>query len=211
MSVTICKRIFFIIAMLGGLCTEASDLHADRDEASLHAEIPYGQAAVSDRDMGERVFGEFVTGVGMRATYATSDWYAYEFHLGYERPVGRAFERKIGSDMLWRGLSWVRADFGVTARLGVEWIPVIHAAIGIQARMGKTWMRQDGWTGPRGIQVTPEPIGIVGVGLDYRWNERWITGVRVTAQHAVSLQDELYRSVTGFLSISYYWYPLQDV
>ncbi|HWN66749.1 MAG TPA: hypothetical protein VNM90_03865, partial [Haliangium sp.] len=123
--------------------------------------------------------------------------------------------------------TWMQADLGVTARLGVRLIPTLHAALGTQRRTWQGGLQLENPSpdcrGPREeeapnpepadpcaheqpAQATLELLGTLGVGLDYRLGDHWITGLNVTAQRAL-LAEASFHTIAVTFHISYYFYP----
>jgi hypothetical protein len=105
-----------------------------------------------------------------------------------------------------------RLTIGLSARLGVRWIPTITAFAGFQHR----WFFDK--RGLRGGQPVPPPavaaatgandlVFGVGVGLDFRLGARWIFGVSLQVVQAVSLDQTHATSVELPASGAYYSYP----
>jgi hypothetical protein len=55
-------------------------------------------------------------------------------------------------------------------------------------------------------QRTLELVGTIGTGLDYRFGDRWITGLAVTAQRSV-VAEVPFQTIAATFHISYYFYP----
>jgi hypothetical protein len=116
--------------------------HADKDEASLHAHVQFGRATMGDLYAPDRTDAAPFLGVGARATYAISNWYAFEGSLWLAElvePARHSIETRTGKERHW-DTTWVQANLGVTARLGVRFIPTLHAALGVQ---GRTWQGKE--------------------------------------------------------------------
>lgn len=163
-------------------------------------------------------------GMGARATYAISNWYAFEASLGY----GRLREKTLhtvdteAGDVTgsWHQF-WFQADLGITARLGVRVIPTLHAAIGLQRRTWQRGHRNHGFSPhcdpePGKVdepcwydvpeQVALELVGTLGAGLDYRLGDAWIAGLNVAAQRA-ALDVAHFHTFAVTFHLSYYFYP----
>lgn len=198
--------------------------HADKDEASLHAHVQFGRATMGEIDAPDETDTTPFAGVGARATYAISNWYAFEASLEYGqllRQTVYTVDIESGQvDRSWH-MAWTQAELGITARLGVRFIPTLHAALGLQHR---TWQggREIRSTSPGCRSKNPnvpvmcadelpdhatlDLLGTLGVGLDYRLGDRWVTGVAVTGQRAV-MAEAPFHTIAVTFHFSYYFYP----
>jgi len=150
-------------------------------------------------------------GLGARFTYATSDHFAYETRLslaqtGMARYAGVTYESDEGE--LERATRLARLTAGVTARLGVRFIPTLHLSAGAQARQLVSGRIVD-QTGA-GLASVPNAseIDLVvsgAVGFDYRVNRRLVLGASAGATHAFG--GPAYDAVQGTAHLAYYWYP----
>lgn len=197
--------------------------HADKDEASLHAHVQFGRATMGDLYAPDRTDAAPFLGVGARATYAISNWYAFEGSLWLAelaRPVRYSIETRTGKERHW-DTTWAQANLGVTARLGVRIIPTLHGALGLQRRIwqGQEYERVSGFCPPDedeavikpcslelNDQTTMELLGTLGAGLDLRLGDHWITGLAVTAQRSV-VSDVPFQTIAAIFHFSYYFYP----
>lgn len=200
------------------------EAHADKDEASLHAHVQFGKATMGEIDAPSVTDSAPFVGVGARATYAISNWYAFEASLGYghlQRQTVHTIDTKVGEvERSWHTV-WTQADLGITARLGVRFIPTLHAALGVQLR---TWQ---GGRETRGTSLGCRPknpdipvmcsenlpdqamleiVGTLGAGLDYRLGDHWVAGVAVTGQRA-ALAEAPFHTIAATFHFSYYFYP----
>jgi hypothetical protein len=191
--------------------------HADEDELSFHTQVYYGFAAVGDEDASEATDTVDYLGVGARATYATNNWYAYELHLSFNQPARSVEFTSDENNPVFRRMSWARLDAGVTARLGVRWIPTLHASVGAQPRfMGEGRVIEMGWTRPADAHIGIDLVGTVGAGFDYRhpsMGDHWVVGVSVMAQHSIVSSVSTYRAVTAMMHVGYYryWFPWSEI
>jgi hypothetical protein len=202
---------------------------ADRGEVSLHAQVQYGRATVGEPDAPDDADTAPFTGVGARATYAISNWYAFEASLGYGQLrdwTVHTVDTAQGAVMRSWYQTWMQAHLGITARLGVRLIPTLHAALGAQRRVwlggrqlddvspvcapppdeALTREHEEPCSEARPTSATLELVGTLGAGLDYRLGDRWITGLSVTAQRA-ALAEAPFHTIAVTFHISYYFYP----
>lgn len=186
------------------------DVLADADEMSVHVQVPFGKVTISDPDLKGELFDAMVAGLSGRMTYATSNWWAYELHAGWERMSrlidGEPFQSS--AEYLWRSIGWARVELGVTARLGVDVIPTMHAAIGVQARVYKTWEHIH-WQSFKDISCWLEPLVTVGAGLDYRINKHWVIGAMGLRRQTIPIGAPGHSHWLGLVHASFYWYPSQ--
>jgi hypothetical protein len=194
-----------LAAVAAGFLSLTLPANADEDEVSIHVRALYGAAVLGDAMAYERAIPVDFVGVGIQATYATSNWYAYEAQLSYA--LSEAGNYHIDADTsLLRAQEWVRLDVGIAARLGDLLTPTAQAAIGVQQRMaGEGRWLDEGWISPAGEARHVELVGTLGVGLDYRITGHWLAGAGVTAQRSLS-SGPRYRAIAGLLHLAYYWY-----
>jgi hypothetical protein len=201
---------------LGSLAGERA-ASADEEEASFHAQLHVGRALLGDPETAEITDTAEFLGVGARATYATSDWYAYEIHATWNQ-LGRSarFEQQDGTSLI-RPMRWLRVDTGITARLGAQFIPTLHAAIGVQSRFGGDSIRDyNAWAGQADdAYVTLDLIGTLGAGFDYRFTgpgDHWVVGGLVTLQRALLSTGPRYEAKAVMFHVAYYiqWVPGSD-
>jgi hypothetical protein len=194
--------------------------HADEDEASLHAHVQFGRATIGIREAAGQTDSAPFVGMGARATYATSNWYAYEASVwagGLTSPACYTRGAVAGEESwCWR-TAWVRGDLGVTVRLGVRFIPTLHAALGVQtrfARQGFAIVPATRYDDPRdapkyavpGHMAIMEMVGTLGAGLDYRLGDHWVAGLATTVQRTV-IGEAPFQSLAATFHFSYYLYP----
>lgn len=199
------------------------EAHADKDEASLHAHVQFGRATVGEIDAPDKTDSAPFAGVGAQATYAIRNWYAFEASLSYgqlRRQTVHTVDTEEGEvDRSWH-MGWAQADLGITARLGVRFIPTLHAALGVQRR---TWQggreTEDAsmdcpsrrfFPSKSCLRALPdqamlELVGTLSAGLDYRLGDHWIAGLSVTAQRA-ALADAPFHTIAARFHFSYYFY-----
>jgi hypothetical protein len=228
------RRLDIAIAVLAVIAVyyvaPAREARADRGEASVHAQVQYGRATVGEPDAPDDTDTAPFAGVGARATYSISNWYAFEASLGYGALrdwTAHTVDTEQGAVMRNWYQTWMQADLGVTARLGVRIIPTLHAALGVQRG---TWqgglqledpssdcrgppeeeVRNLEPTDPcaheRPARATLELVGTLGAGLDYRLGDHWIAGLSLTAQRA-ALAEAPFHTIAVTFHISYYFYP----
>jgi hypothetical protein len=206
-------RLLIGCAGLAAACVSARAARADKDEASFHSQVQVGQATLGDHGMSDATDTMSMLGVGARATYATNNWYAYEAHLTWAQP-GRSLylERKDGLAVT-RQMSWLRLDAGVSARLGVEYVPIVHAAIGPQTRFGgRARQSFQTWTYEGDSYVTFDVVGTLGLGFDWRppgEGDRWVFGVLGTVERALWSTGPAFetRSLGFHVGHYFYWFP----
>lgn len=201
------------LSAIVGLSTSASVARADADEASIHAELTYGKATVGDAAIGDAILTIPMIGVGLRLTYSTSDWYAYEARIGYGQLL-RVAEYHTGgdtdTDLRRRNWYWYRSDVGIRARLGATWIPTLSAAVGTQLRGAAVGIVQDGWASLHDDEFVLEVVASLGAGLDYRLNKTWVIGMGAGSEHGLALDGSTYQAVTVMAHVSAHWYARLD-
>lgn len=192
----------------------AGAVHADENELSLHAELQLGRAAFGDPAMVQETTERAgFLGIGARATYAIHDWYAFEAHLtwGQLTPGPARFTRPDGTSFA-RTLSWLRLDGGITARLGVEYIPTLHAAVGAQSRFGgEAIVSYPVWDVPDDDgYVSFDLMGTLGAGFDWRPpgdGDHWVVGGLAMVQRALVSTGPSYEAMSLMVHVAYYFYP----
>jgi hypothetical protein len=109
-----------------------------------------------------------------------------------------------------RRMGWLRGEAGISARLGVRWIPTFYAGLGVQVQLAgvaRDVCRGLVLPGP-GQDITVGLIGAVGAGLDYRVDEHWVMGMSLRARRSAPWGGgQSYGSIGFALHIGYYWYP----
>jgi hypothetical protein len=208
-------RCRLLMAFLGLAAISVSERAAlaDEDEASFHSQLQLGQATLGDRGMSDATDAMSMLGVGARATYATNNWYAYEAQLTWGQP-GRSlyFEREDGLAVA-RQMSWLRLDARITARLGVELVPIVHAAIGPQTRFGGRARESfQSWTYETDGYVTFDVVGTLGLGFDWRppgEGDHWVFGVLGTMERALWSTGPAFETRSLAVHVGYYffWFP----
>lgn len=210
------KKISIAIHVALAVLWLGQEAHADKDEASLHAHVQFGRARMGIREAPGQTDSASFVGVGARATYATSNWYAYEASVWLGEltgPVQYTVDTTAGAQ-LWRWrMAWAGADVGITTRLGVRFIPTLHVALGVQKRLA--------WQGSAVVPVngdTPEKFwlneswqaldltGTLGAGLDYRVADHWIAGLGMTVRRAL-VAESPFQTFAATFHLSYYFYP----
>jgi hypothetical protein len=211
------RRIFDISIAILVVLAPYREARADKGEASLHGHVQFGTAKLGGiREAPGQTDRAPFLGIGARATYAPSNWYSYEAALWLGRlgsPVSYTIDTRSGPEIWdWR-MAWARADFGVTARLGVRLIPTVYAALGVQKRLA--WQGQAGehtkvmepYMGRLREQwLAVELVGTLGAGLDYRLDDHWMVGLAVTTQRSV-LPEATFQGIAATFRLSYYFYP----
>ena len=199
----------FRTLLFAALFTSASGARADADEASLHGELVYGKATVGDAIIDDDALTIPMVGVGLRLTYATSDWFAYEARIGYgqhlrvaEYPTGG----DTGTDVRQRNWYWYRTSFGLRARLGPKWIPTLSANLGAQIRGAAVGIIQDGWASLNEDNIVVEIIATAGAGFDYRFNSRWSMGVTASSEFGIAIDGSSFEATALMVHVDGYWY-----
>lgn len=192
---------------------------ADRREASVHAQLLGAFASVGDEASTDRGSGP-LGGVGVRASYATSNSYQYDVELAFLAGRARFDEGTFAATgqppatgPFTVAMQAARLDGGVTLRLGVRWIPTLRVAAGLQARhrgipvvtVGGLTLSEDR-TGRTG-DFSLDAVGVATVGLDYRLGRRLIVGAAAGASYAVPLGGESFRTLEFTAHAAYFWYP----
>jgi hypothetical protein len=192
------------------------EAHADKDEASLHAHVQFGSAKMGIREAPGQTDSAPFVGVGARATYATSNWYAYEASVWAGHltdPVWYTMDTNRGKELWGWHMDWARVELSITARFGVRIIPTLHAALGMQTRLAwkgrvaeLTFIDEPYQRARPGWRLAIEPVGSLGAGLDYRLGDHWIMGVAVNVQRSV-LAEATFQAIAPTFHVSYYFYP----
>lgn len=188
--------------------------HADEAEMSFHAQLQLGLAEFGDpADVEPMTDGAGFLGIGARGSYAIHDWYAFEAHLSWGQltPGPARFTLQDGSTLV-RSLSWLRLDGGITARLGVEYIPTLHAALGVQSRFGgDAFVSYPVWDIPGGDSyVTFDLMSTFGAGFDWRPpgdGDHWVVGGLAALQRALWTTGPPYDAMSMMVHVAYYFYP----
>lgn len=105
---------------------------------------------------------------------------------------------------------------GGTLRMGVAWVPVLHAGLGIGARQrSAAELRVQTPQGPTVIPPDDEPAELVidlvatlRLGLDHRVSRRWTIGASVGATECVGLGAPAVQIFDASVALAYTWYPL---
>ena len=201
-----------VLAVLGA----GSVAHADRYEASLHAHLVGGAAAVGDRAAADAAIAPF-GGVAVRASYARANLMQVDAQLTVATTGPARFDRgafRFSGEPVIAPFSivtrLVRFDLGATVRFGVRVVPTARLAIGVEERFGAAPIVEldgarrddaDGRTGDRAIDL----VGVAAVGVDYRVGPRLIVGGAIGATAAVAKD---WQTVEATVHVAYYWYPL---
>lgn len=212
MGVSSCRVWLLLLGAAACVMAGAQPASADEAETSYHAQLQLGLATFGDPGLPDATDTTGFLGVGARATYATNDWYAYEAHLtwGQLAPSSAEFTLDENSSFV-RPLSWLRLDTGVTARLGVRFIPTLHAAVGVQTRFGgdafvslPSWSFRD-----QDAYTTLDLMGTLGAGFDWRPpgpGDHWVVGTMAMVQRAVWTTGPRYEAASLMFHIAYYYY-----
>lgn len=216
-----CPRILacaVVVAAVAGALAGAA--HADRYEASVHAQPVGGVAFVGDPASGETATSPIV-GLGVRVSYARSNLYQYDAQLTAATTGAAAFDQgafTIGGDAVPSAPFTVttrilRFDAGITLRFGLRLVPTLRLAVGVQERFRGTPVIRladgdhEGADGRDGDNAT-DVYGFAAAGLDYRVNRRLTIGASVGAAYAVPLNGPSWRTLEGSAHVAWYWYPL---
>jgi hypothetical protein len=189
--------------------------HADDREASL--ELQVGPAAIhvnpAEADASDTMGGGWL---GFRGTYGLTDTFAAELHLGALMAGGTTFYdlrdpgSELAADLRWNTVS-ARSLVGLTARLGVRYIPTVSILAGYQ----HTFVTEGTYIG----RETSEVVGSVGrnnmgafvvgagVGFDYRLGARWVVGASLQVVHGFTPDGEAFDSIELPIRIAWYSYP----
>lgn len=185
--------------------------YGDEDEASFNGQLLYGLACVGDEDAGRLTDTVDFLGFGARATYANNNWYAYELQVSYAN-LARSAYFDDEAETLYRRMSWLRVDAGISARLGVRLIPIVNASIGTQLRFAGSGrivpVEPPGPTVAADKHVTLEFVGTLGLGVDFRPADYWVFGILGTVQSAVS-DEPRFQAIGGMVHLAhyFYWFP----
>jgi len=211
----IVRRVFVAALVVAIVSSSRAPARADDDETTIDVHLAGGFAR-----LGEDGTDETTTvpagGLLGRLTYGLSDRLALDAELSFAQTGAARFDDVTvnvagGTPMtgaLERSTRTGRAMLGASLRLGVRVIPVLEADVGVQAR----W-RGAATFAPLG--AVPDGYGedlsmdlVVGgrVGLDYRFNEHWIAGVRAGGVHAVTLGAPSFDAGELSMSLTYAWY-----
>jgi hypothetical protein len=186
---------------------------ADDEELSFHLEA--GPAALRVGDSQGTGAADVAPGarLSLRGTWGLTDTWAFEVGVG-----GIASGRvSFAGPMLTNGPSTyrerpasLRVTTGLTARLGVQWIPTVSIFGGYQLRFatGREQLNRDGIVVEQfGMEGTSDLVIGLGVGLDYRFGARWVGGVSLQVVHAFSLDGEAFDAIEVPVWLAYYFYP----
>lgn len=190
--------------------------HADRRETSVHAHLIGGPLALADHGQsGSGGWG----GLAIRASKATRNSFQYDTQLtlGYGAASfdQGTFALQGGAPVMapyTLASQLARLDAGVTLRLGVQWIPTVRLAAGVQAtRRASPVVTYNGteFSGDasgQAPQLTANLVGSAMVGLDYRWNRRLIIGAAAGATAAVPGVGDSWRALEVTCHAAYYFY-----
>ncbi len=182
----------------------------DADEASIELHCLGGAARLGD-PLADATETAPLYGGGFRFTYATSDYFAYDAALDLGTSGSARYpDVEQGGDAgdLERGTRVGRLALGVTARLGVRFVPTLQLAVGGQLRQFPTGYLVDSDGQAVASVATSSRVDLVvrgGAGFDYRVDRHWVAGITASLTHAV--WGPAWDAVEGGLHLSYYWYP----
>lgn len=201
--------------------------HADRREASIHAQLVAGVATTgyATGNGAAPSASALMGGLGVRASYATHNDYQYDAALTLLTTSGAAFDaatftppnRAPLTGPFTAATQLARLDAGTTLRLGVAYIPTARLAFGAQTRrlgaptvmVGGEDFRGAARTG-RASEYMLDLVGVASIGFDHRINRRLIIGAAIGASYAVPLGGEAFRTVEIMIHVSRYHYPRWD-
>lgn len=217
MSVKVCRLLLVGVA-LGMVAVSVA--YADADEASLQVQAQGGLAFVGDDMAPVAMASAATTGLGIRATYATHDWFAWEADAGFERFLDALEYRPRAEDVenaqrdsnlrAGRASALVRAGVGAAARFGLPWTFTLHGSLGFQVRTGKGWIEEDGIVRNLGWSTRYEGVVTLMAGLEHRFDKTWVIGFGLLGRQAIRFDTAQYRAIGGMIHVSGYWYPWQD-
>ncbi|RMH36704.1 MAG: hypothetical protein D6689_21940 [Deltaproteobacteria bacterium] len=187
---------------------------ADAQEASIHVELLAGRIAVADPGVDRPAASAAAGGVGVRATLATHDAFAYELAVrilqgGDVRYGGVAIGGREGE--LSRTPRAFRAAGGLTLRLGARTIPTVSVWAGGQLRTASGGRIVEPSTGAVvgdiGGATATDVVAGGSLGFDYRIDRHWIVGIAAGGGAAIWSSAGSYREITALAHVSYYGYP----
>jgi hypothetical protein len=104
---------------------------------------------------------------------------------------------------------------GATLRLGVGWVPTLHASLGpvLRTRTDAVMVRDA--SGPLGIipdnghgGASFDVAATLRAGFEHRLTRRWSVGVDLGVTHLLGLGAPSVDVIEGAVSVGYTWYPL---
>jgi hypothetical protein len=188
----------------------------DDEEASFHLELaPMVLRVGNSADSGAT---DAVAGgrLSLRGTYGLTDtWAADVTATGFTGGAGRfpaTFDGGAPGVLIERQAG-ARLTAGLTARLGVRWIPTLTIFGGYQRRW--YWDK----VGDLGGNFVPAPASAsatgssdlvvgIGIGLDFRLGARWIFGVSFQLVYSVSFDGASMSSIEAPFHAAHYSYPV---
>jgi hypothetical protein len=203
-------RTLATIAVALLLLSAPAAARADADEASLELHALSGAARAGD-PLADTAATTPLYGGGLRFTYATSDYFAYEALLDLAMTGDARFpavDHGGDSGDLERPTRLGRLTAGVTARLGVRLVPTFSLALGGQARQfadGRLIDEEGEVVASVAADSRLDLVARAAVGFDYRIDRHFIAGLTASVTHA--LWGPSWDAVEGGLHLSYYFYP----
>jgi outer membrane protein W len=189
---------------------------ADDAEGSFHLELSPRLARTEDA----RERDDFATlpglALGVRGSYGLTDHLAAEVTIGGSFGFGTTLhDQRTDTGVLADLRQNEHAAFataGLTARLGVRFVPTLTLQAGYQHRFLPDADFIDPATGfdlqmPVLAHGRDDLLVVAGVGFDYRIDKHWIIGVQVRATYALPVGDDEYRAIDLPIHIAYYSYP----
>jgi hypothetical protein len=199
------------LAACAVLTIGSGSARADAEEVSLHLEAAGGLALVGDRMAPEQAASAALGGLGLRGTYATHDWFAFDLAAAYLQTGTveyRMVESGSGSAGLLREFRLLQVEGGASLRLGVRVIPILGLALGYQHRTARHGRLVRDNIGLDSVEdaVHHDVLATARAGLDWRLNRHWIVGAAGRATQAINAGPE-FGAIELLLHASYYWYP----
>ncbi len=186
---------------------------ADAEEVSIGAGAAAALFGPTDPRTTDEPDAALMAGANLQATYATHDWFAYDFRLEYRQSGVSRFEGVVDQadvgDLL-RAMTLFRALAGLTGRFGVRTIPTLGLAAGYQLR----WINGGTLTAPgTSVKLVDMPARVMhdlvfaaSAGFDFRWNQHWVVGGTLRVLDT-PLSDPGHRAAELLLEVRYYFYP----
>lgn len=182
---------------------------ADAEESSLGVR-PLGGAVRAGDDNAFDTATAPVFGLGLTFSYATRDTFAFEIDVAVADSAEASFVELRSTDLgdeLRRKTRLARAGGGLTARLGVRYIPTLCLGGGLLYRSahGGSVLRDGATVAVLDADTSLGAYVTAGAGFDIRFDRHWIAGLglRATRGFAGPALD----SLEAGLHLSYYWYP----
>ena len=190
------------------LCLAEQPSWADADEHAATAHVGIGTMRVSDVSTTDDIAYAPTVDVDVRYSYGLTHIVSHEFSLGIGQTLRPATWQREQTQLP-RHLSSLRVESGVRARFLYPYMPSIYIGIGTGALT--YWHATEQWI-DQGPHMTHsrtmrwQPLHLAArVGIDYRLDKRWLTGVGVIARHTILSSEP-----TGYAAleaaVAYHWY-----